>query len=111
MFTQKSGKLKPFEEDPQTKAQFEKQLEKYIEDVKSLTPYTIYGLCIKSEFSIAVRIQMEPSFLSTSERQEREIPIIIRSTNHGNHIQDIMQLQNLELKVLPKKIMETYPFI
>lgn len=50
----KSGKLKPFEEDPQSKTQFEKQLVKLVENVLELTPYTIYGLSIKSEFSIAV---------------------------------------------------------
>lgn len=63
---------------------------------------TIYGLSVKSEFTIAVKIQMEPHFLSSHEQAEREIPIIIRSRWDGNHIQDIMQLQNLELRELHK---------
>lgn len=50
----KSGKLKPFEEDVTNKIQFEKQLAKFAENVVDLTPYTIYGLSVKSEFSIAV---------------------------------------------------------
>jgi hypothetical protein len=54
---------------------------------------------------------MEPSFLSKTEQQEREIPIIIRSLNDGAHIQDVMQLQNLELKVLGKKSMNKIPFV
>ena len=82
----KSGKLKPFEEDIKNRAEFEKQLAIFTKNVNSLTPYTIYGLSLKSEFSIAVQITMEPSFLSPSEKQEREIPIIIRSMNDGNHI-------------------------
>lgn len=50
----KSGKLQPFEEDIATKQQFEKQLSKFADTVMELTPYTIYGLSLKSEFSIAV---------------------------------------------------------
>lgn len=54
---------------------------------------------------------MEPSLFSKTEQQEREIPIIIRSHNDGFHILDIMQLQNLELKVLPQQITNMYSFI
>jgi len=74
---------------------------------------TIYGLSVKSEFTVAVKIQMEPHFLSTREQAEREIPIIIRSKWDGNHIQDIMQLQNLELRELHKQITNSdkFPFI
>lgn len=64
----KSGKLKPFEEDLGTKQQFEKQLSKLADSVLELTPYTIYGLSIKSEFSITVQITLEPSHFSGQEQ-------------------------------------------
>lgn len=68
------------------KKQFQSQLTKFSEEILSLDPYTIYGLSLRSEFTIAVRIVMEPSFLSTHEQAEREIPVIIRSKWDGNHI-------------------------
>lgn len=85
----RSSKPQPFQEDEKTKKQFEQQLAKYTSEVNQLTKYTISGLSVKSEFSIAVRITMEPSGLplfGKAEEQEREIPIIIRSVNDGNHI-------------------------
>ena len=59
-----------------------------------MTPYTINGLAVVSEFTIAVRIEMEPQgfgiFNRTNEWKEEEIPIIIRSQKDEKHIIDIM---------------------
>ena len=57
-----------------------------------MTPYTINGLSIISEFTIAVRIEMEPMgiFNRTVEFKEEEIPIIIRAEKDASHIIDIM---------------------
>ena len=78
--------LHSFQEDNKHKEQFEKQLLSFAREVKKLTKFTVYGLSLKSEFSIVVRVAMEPSMFSSNEMQEREIPIIIRSVNDGNHI-------------------------
>ena len=61
--------------------EFEKNLNKFFDEITELTPYTVSGLSLSSQFSIAVRIEMMPvSFLgSTKLGGEEEIPIIIRS--------------------------------
>jgi len=57
---------------------------------------------------------MEPSSLPWANKNswhEEEIPIIIRSQNDGVHIQDIMQLQNLELKTLSCQVLDKLTFL
>ena len=78
-----------------------------------MTPYTISGLSLSSQFSIAVRIEMMPVglFGSTNLGGEEEIPIIIRSQKDGNHIHDLMKLQVTELKSLSKVVEQKYSFI
>jgi hypothetical protein len=72
---------------------FEKNINAYIDEISDLTPYTISGNNIESEFSIVINIEMEPFnryFGRSSEKGEDHIPIIIRSRKDGNHIQDVM---------------------
>jgi hypothetical protein len=56
-------------------------LNNFFDEITELTPYTISGLSLSSQFSIAVRIEMMPVgvFGSTNIAGEEEIPIIIRS--------------------------------
>lgn len=80
------AKMHPFQEDAEDKKQFVNKLLKFAKEVKKLTKFTVYGVSLKSEFSIVVKIMMEPLMFSSNEVQEREIPIIIRSEHDGNHI-------------------------
>ena len=82
--------IKQFHEDSKSTQKFQEDLSKFTDDVVALTPYTVNGLSIVSHFSIAVRLQMEPSFFGQIDEKEEEIPIIIRSQRDGRHIQDIM---------------------
>ena len=86
---------------------------KFADDFEELTFYTINGLSIASEFSIVIRIDMEPisSLFERNEFKEEEIPILIRSQKDGAHIQDILNLQNQELVELSKQVESLYSFI
>ena len=90
---------------------------KFVHDVKELTMYSVNGLSLVSGFSIAVRIEMEPTGVRMfnafrqNEVKEEEIPIIIRSIKDADHIVDIMSIQNAEVKHLAKKSMDKFPFI
>ena len=85
-----------FKEDNTSAEAFEKDMSKFVDNVRELTPYTVNGLSIVSEFTIAVRIEMEQQgfslFRRANEAKESEIPIIIRSQKDAHHIVDIMQL-------------------
>ena len=48
-----------FKEDNASAEDFEKDMSKFVDNVRELTPYTINGLSLVSEFTIAVRIEME----------------------------------------------------
>ena len=78
--TTSTGPL-PFQEDALAAREFEKQLLNFFDEITELTPYTISGMSLSSQFSIAVRIEMMPVglFGSTNLGGEEEIPIIIRS--------------------------------
>jgi hypothetical protein len=82
----------PFQEDAHAALEFETQLNKFFDEITELTPYTVSGLSLSSQFSIAVRIEMMPIgfFGTTNFGGEEEIPIIIRSQKAGNHIHDLM---------------------
>ena len=58
---------------------------------------------------------MEPTGLpfvgKSNEHKEEEIPIIVRSVRDGNHIQDIMQLQEGELKLLSQQLGKLHSFV
>ena len=103
----------PFQEDEQAAREFEKQLHTFLDEINELTPYTISGLSLSSQFSIAVRIEMMPVglFGGTNLGGEEQIPIIIRSQKDGNHIHDLMKLQVTELKSLSKYVEQKYQFI
>lgn len=105
----------PFQEDLKSAQEFERQLTKYLDEIEYLTPFTINGMSLSSEFSIAVRIEMEPVglnvFSGSTESSEEQIPIIIRSQKDADHIHDLMQLQMQELKMLPDKVKVMYPFL
>ena len=62
-----------------------------------MTPYTINGISLDSEFTIAVRIEMMPIaygiFGGQEDWSEEEIPFILRSLKDGDHIHDLMSLQ------------------
>mmetsp|Transcript_35833 Transcript_35833/g.54927 ORF Transcript_35833/g.54927 Transcript_35833/m.54927 type:complete len:148 (+) Transcript_35833:2223-2666(+) len=90
-------KPNPFQEDTKSAQEFEKQLLKFVDEIGELTPLTINGISLVSEFSIAVRIEMEPvGFAGVLGRGadwgEDAIPVLIRSRRDGNHIHDMMQL-------------------
>lgn len=108
-------KAPPFQEDTKSRLDFEKKLKEFTNNIEELTCYTTNGLSIQSEFSIAVRIEMEPGgftlFGDANSKGEEEIPIIIRSRKDGNHVQDIMSLQAYELHELQKQVEELYNFI
>ena len=80
-----------------------------------MTHYSVNGITVASEFSIAIRIEMEPSnmdFLSSDQRvQEDSIPIIIRSRKDGDFVHDLMNVQMTELKKLSKQVEDKYSFI
>lgn len=87
-----------FKEDNTSAEAFEKEMSKFVENVRELTPYTVNGLSLVSEFTIAVRIEMEQQgfslFRRANEAKESEIPIIIRSQKDQDHIVDINALQS-----------------
>jgi hypothetical protein len=93
-----------FDEDEKSIKEFEKQLNKYFQEVETLTPYSINGIALDVEFSIAVRIEMMPIAFGMLGKQdewsEEEIPFILRSQKDGDHIHDLMSLQAQELKTL-----------
>ena len=111
--TGKKNQPLPFQEDAQAAAEFEKQLYAFLDEITELTPYTISGLSLSSQFSIAVKIEMMPVglFGGANLGGEEEIPIIIRSQKDGNHIHDLMKLQVTELKSLSKVVEQKYSFI
>ena len=78
-----------------------------------MTPYTVSGLSLSSQFSIAMRIEMMPVGIigSSNYGGEEEIPIIIRSQKDGDHIHDLMALQTSELKTLSKTVENKYSFV
>ena len=79
-----------------------------------MTHLTVSGTSIESEFAIFVRIEMEPYsaiFGSSNESGEDCIPIIIRSRKDGNHIHDMMELQQQELRDLQTVVQDMYSFI
>jgi len=107
--------VRVFQESLKSAQEFEKQLQKFLNEITKLTHLTINGLSIESRFSIAIRIEMEPSalsFLSNGpEFKEEEIPFILRQERDGAHIQDIMQLQDQEIKALWPEAEKKLPFL
>ena len=61
-----------FQEDKKSAQDFEAQLDKFLDETQGLTHYTINGISILSEFSIAVRIEMEPSGLFSRSTEQTE---------------------------------------
>ena len=57
-----------FKEDNTSAEGFEKDMGKFVENVRELTPYTVNGLSLVSEFTIAVRIEMEQQGFSLFRR-------------------------------------------